>query len=54
MTRQTICAAISIGLPRWSLTLILSEMKLLARTDTFLRIIHGSTQRRPVVRSVSL
>jgi hypothetical protein len=54
VTRHTICAAISIGLPRISFTLIRSEMKLLARTEILVRINQGRTQRRPGVRSVPL
>ena len=54
ITRHTICAAISIGLPRKSLTLMRSEMKLLARTETFFLPYHGSAQRSPVERSVPL
>ena len=52
--RRPVVAAISIGLPRRSLTFSFSEMTLWTRIEIRLRAIHGQRHRRPVVRSVPL
>ena len=48
LMRQTTAAAISIGLPRLSLTLSFSLLKLRSRTLTFILLKNGFAQRRPV------
>ena len=40
------------GFSRKSLTFMVSEMMLLARTESFVLPIHGQTQRSPAARSV--
>ena len=52
VTCQTITAAISIGLPAASLTLLVSVSWLRIRVDTLRRVVSGFTQRSPSVRTV--
>jgi hypothetical protein len=51
-TRQTTIAAISIGLPIWSLTLSFPLSKLRILSETKRRMVNGLTQRRPGVLMV--
>src|SRR5512137_35915 len=51
-TFQTTTAAISIGLPRASLTLIVSLLKLKMRRVTFFLTTKGLVQKRPAVLAV--
>ena len=46
-TRQTTTAAISIGLPSWSLTFSLLLSKLRMRSDTRRRVVSGFTHQKP-------
>jgi hypothetical protein len=52
LTCQTTTAAISIGLPSASLTLVTSVWWLRMRVETGRRVVNGLTQRSPVVRIV--
>jgi len=50
-TFQTTTAAISTGFPCWSFTLIRSPFRLLARSESFLRVMNGFVHHQPLDRT---